>query len=129
MKVVAGLILAFLLGTMFVSLFTMSMDMDMTGGMSDCPFMSHDEVLCPMNLIDHIGAWKSAFLAVVPTIVFLLIGAGAVALTVSLAPHLISPRYKPIPILPRMLRERTYSFFYRLFQELFSNGILNPKLF
>ncbi len=129
MKVIAGLILTFLLGAMFVSLFTMSMDMGMAGGMSDCPFMSHDEVLCPMSLIDHIAAWQSAFLAVAPTIILLLIGAGAVALVVSLAPHLIAPRYKPIPILPRMLRERTYSFSYRPLQELFSNGILHPKLF
>ncbi len=129
MKAVAGIILTFLLGAMFVSLFHMSADMDMSGGMSDCPFMSHEEVLCPMNLADHIGAWKSVFLAVTPTIVLLLVVAGAIAFVATTAPHLFVSRCKPIPILYRHLRERTYTFAYRSLQELFSNGVLHPKLF
>lgn len=129
MKIIAGIILTFLMGAMFVSLFNMSSGMDMSGGMSDCPFMSHEEVLCPMNLADHIGAWKSAFLSVTPTIFLLLAAAGAVALVISTAPHLLVPKRKPIPIRLKLLRERTYSFSYRLLQELFSSGILHPKLF
>lgn len=130
MKAVAGVILTFLLGAMFVSLFHMSSGMDMTGGMSDCPFMSHEEVLCPMNVADHIGAWKSAFLAIAPTIVLLLTAAAAVAVVVSIAPHLLRRRFKPIPVLGESyLRECTYSFVYRPLQELFSNGILHPKVF
>ena len=129
MKVLAGIILTFLLGAMFVSLFHMSTGMDMTGGMSDCPFMAHEEVICPMDLADHIGAWKSAFLAVTPTIVLLLSVVGAIALISTVAPHLFTPKRKPIPILQKQLRERTYTFSHRPFQELFSNGILHPKVF
>lgn len=129
MKAIGGIILFILLGAMFVSLFHMSMGMDMTGGMSDCPFMSHEEVVCPMNMVDHIGAWKSAFLAVTPTITLLLAVAGAVAFVVSTAPYLFTPRRKAIPILYTQLRERTYVFSYRPLQELFSNGILHPRLF
>ncbi|MEZ4200667.1 MAG: hypothetical protein R3B69_03755 [Candidatus Paceibacterota bacterium] len=130
MRITAGVILAFLLGAMFLSLFTMSSGMDMTGGgMSDCPFMAHDEVICPMDLADHIGAWQSIFQAITPTIVLLLAVALAVVTVASVAPHLLLPKRKPIPLSLRRLRERTYSFSYRSLQELFSNGILHPKLF
>jgi hypothetical protein len=127
-RVVAGVVLAFFVGSLFFSLYHLASGMDMVGGMSDCPFMSHEEVICPMSLIDHIGAWKSAFLAVVPT-VMLLAAAGALAIVLSIAPNLFVPRYKPIPLLRRQLGERTYTFSYRPLQELFSNGILHPKLF
>ena len=129
MKVVASLILTFLLGAMFVSLFHMSMGMDMHGGMSDCPFMAHEEVICPMDLADHLAAWKSVFQAVAPTIVLLIAAAGAVALVATVAPYLFTPKHRPISTLPRLLRERTYSFSYRPLQELFSNGILHTKVF
>lgn len=129
MKTIAGIILTFLLGAMFVSLFHMSTGMDMTGGMSDCPFMSHEEVLCPMNLADHLGAWKSAFLAIAPAIVLLLAEVAVVATVISIAPNLCTQRYKPIPIVHRFLRERVYTYSYRPLQELFSSGILHPKLF
>ena len=129
MKVIASLILTFLLGAMFVSLFHMSMGMDMTGGMTDCPFMAHEEVICPMNLADHIGAWKSAFLAVTPTLVLLFFAAGAVAFVASVAPHLFALKCRLIPILHKQLRERTYAFSYRPLQELFASGILHSKVF
>lgn len=129
MKAIASMAITILLGAMFLSLFSMSSGMDMTGSMSDCPFMSHGEVLCPMNVADHIGAWQSVFQAIAPAMVLLLAVAVAVASVASVAPHLLLPRFKPIPILERSLHERTYSFSYRPLQELFSNGILHPKLF
>lgn len=129
MKAVVGIILTFLLGAMFVSLFHMSTGMDMTGGMRDCPFMSHEEVLCPMSLVDHLGAWKSAFLTTASTILYLFAAAGMVAIAVSIAPNFLTARYKPIPARYRWLRERVYTYSYRPLQELFSNGILHPKVF
>lgn len=128
-KIVSIAILTVFLGAMFASLFHMSMGMDMAGGMTDCPFMEHSEVICPMNLADHMVAWKAAFVSVVPTIVTLLLVAGAVAFIASTAPFLFGPKRKPIPIRLNVLRTRTYSFSYRPLQELFSNGILHPKLF
>ena len=117
------------LGAMFASLFHMSTGIDMTGGMTDCPFMERGEVICPMNLADHIGAWKAAFVSVAPTIVTLLVVAGAVAFIASTAPFFFSSKRKPIPVRLNALRIRTYSFSYRPLQELFSSGILHPKLF
>ena len=131
MKITAGIILTFLMGAMFVSLFHVPASMDMSGGMgmSDCPFMSHDEVLCSMSYTDHLSAWKTAFLAISPTLTLLLLAVGAVALVASVAPNLLfKPRYS-IPILHRYIQERIYTFSYRPLQELFSAGILHPKLF
>jgi hypothetical protein len=103
----------------------MSTGMDMHGGMTDCPFMSTEEVICSMNLADHIGAWKSAFLSVVPTLTLLF---GVAVLLVSIAPNLLQKiRYSSIPIF-RKLHKKTYTFSYRPLQELFATGILHPKV-
>jgi len=129
MKIMAGIILTFLLGAMFVSLFHMSTDMNMSGGMTDCPFMSHEEVVCPMNLADHIGAWKSVFLAVAPTISLISVIAGLVAFAYAIASNLLFRRRYTLFKKSFCHKERTYTFSYRPLQELFSNGILHPKLF
>lgn len=117
------------LGTMFGSLFHMSMGMDMTGEMSGCPFMSQSEVICQMNLADHIKAWQSAFSAVVPLLTLLLSALVAAVLVLSIAPNLLLKYKFREPTLSRGLQHRTYSYSYRPFQELFSNGILHPKLY
>ena len=129
MKTIASTMLLFLLGTMFVSLFHLSMGMDMTGGMTDCPFAAHAEVICQMNVADHIGAWKSAFLSVVPTLILLSAVAGIVVFVASVAPNLLRKIPYASPPSCGWIQARTYTFSYRPLQELFSNGILHPKLF
>ena len=128
-KIVSVSILIVFLGTVFLSLLHMSTGMDVHGGMADCPFMTHQDVICPMDLADHLGAWKSIFTVVVPTVLLLIGLAGTVAITTTVLPHLFARDRKPIPISFRYLRERTYTFSSRPFQELFSSGILHPKLF
>jgi hypothetical protein len=129
MKLVGNIIMVTVLGTMFLSLFHMSMGMDMHGGMTDCPFVVHDEVICPMDLADHLVAWKSVFTAVSPTLLLLLGLTGFVALVASVAPNLLRKISYASPPIQRWLEVRTYTFSYRPLQELFSNGILHPKLF
>ncbi len=113
---------------MFLSLFHMSMGMDMSGGTTDCPFMSHEEVICPMNLTDHLEAWKSVFLSTLPTLIPLLAFAGIAVFVTSVAPNLLRKIEYASPPLQRWLEVRTYTFSYRPLQELFSNGILHPKV-
>jgi hypothetical protein len=129
MKLLASTILLFLLGAMFVSLFHMSVGMDMSGSMTDCLFMERSEVICPMNLADHIGAWESAFLSIVPTLTLLLAVAGAAVLVASVAPNLLRKIQYSSPPLTRWLQTRIYTFSQRPLQDLFSNGILHSKLF
>lgn len=128
-KALSIILLVFFLGTMFFSLFHMSMGMDMSGEMNDCPFMSHGEVICPMNLIDHIGAWKSTFFSVIPTLTLFLAAVGVAVLLASVAPNLWQGIQYTSSSIYRWLQIRVYTYSYRPLQELFSNGILNPKLY
>lgn len=133
MKGFAYSVLCVYLGLMFLSLFQMSTNMTMShsmSGMSDCPFMTHDEVVCGMNLNDHIGAWKSLFLTHLPAhFMGFLVGA-VVALIASVAPHLIYLRAKhPPPIQWRQLTQATYAYAVRAYQDLLSSGVLNPKVY
>jgi len=117
------------LGAMFGGLFHMTMGMDMTGNMTGCPFMTHEQTLCSMSVLDHIGSWQSVFSAVVPSLTLLLSVLVTAVFVLSVAPNLLlKQRFRELP-LSRELLHRTYSFSYRPLQELFSNGILHPKLF
>lgn len=129
MKTVASIIFTFVLGTMSFGLFHMSMSMDMSAVMTDCPFMAHAEVICPMNLADHMGAWKSVFLSTVPTLTLLLAVAGIAVFVTSVAPNLLRKIEYASPPLQRWLEARTYTFSYRPLQDLFSSGIIHPKVF
>jgi hypothetical protein len=128
-SIATAILMILFLGVMFGGLFHMSSNMDMGMGMSDCPFMSSEEVLCSMSFGDHISAWKSTFLSVIPTLTLLMFAVGVAAFIASVAPNLLLKRRYVEPILRNYIQERTYTFSYRPLQELFSNGILHPKLF
>lgn len=105
------------------------MTMGMSGEMADCPYMTHGEGLCSMSIFDHFAAWESQFLALVPQLTALLLVAAAVLVVRAIAPNLLSPPLQLYAIPIKQYRYRTYTFSYRPLQELFSNGILHPKVF
>jgi len=88
MKATVAIVLTLLLGTMFVSLFHMSVGMEM----SSCTSMSPDEVVCPTNLMGYLEAWKTTFSTLIAPTLTLLLTLGAVALVASVAPHLVYRR-------------------------------------
>jgi len=116
------------LSSMFGGLFHTSMGMDVSGGVAGCPFVSTGEKLCDMSLGEHVGAWESTFVAIVPGLTFLTFIVAA-ALLFSAAPNIFANLKFWIPAVPIKVSERLYIFSYRPLQELFSNGILHPKLF
>lgn len=129
-KYVTGVMLLVFISMLFVSLFNMSMDLDIVGDTSGCPFMSHQETLCSMSIFDHLGVWESNFLAIAPAFVLLLGTLAATAVLLSVAPHLIVSKgtlYTQSFVLNK--NRDIFSFPRRPLQELFSNGILHPKLF
>lgn len=114
---------------LFLSLFNLPMmDMDMASNSSGCPFMTHEATLC-LNVLDHVGAWKSAFLAAVPGFTLLLSILATAVVLLTIAPNLLTRQTYRIPLPSRDFVERVYTFSYRPLQELFSSGILHPKLF
>lgn len=133
MKFLAGTILTLFLGLMFISLFHMSGTMNMSHGLNDtggCPFMLDQEVVCTMNLSEHLSSWKVLFFSLIPPVFTIFLVLGVVVLIALTAPHLLSKHqlhlltahwYHPPPT--------TYSYIIRPYQELFSSGILHPKLF
>lgn len=103
-----------------------NMDMPMLG----CPFMNESAVMCSMDPIQHITAWQHMFTAT-PEFGALLLLALIIAIALART-NLLSWLWK-IPELelthrriPRSV-ERYNSRSY--LQEIFSQGILNPKLF
>lgn len=117
------------LSVLSLSLFHMPAGMEMTGSMSGCPFMGHEETICSMSVVDHIGAWKSAFLATIPGFTLLLSALAAAVVIFTVAPNLLLKQRFRVPVISKEVVERVYTFSYRPLQELFSSGILHPKLF
>jgi len=124
---IAAILATLFLGVMFMSLFHMSVGMDMSTGMVDCPFASSQETLCTMTMTDHVEMWKSVFLSIAPAFALLL--TGAVMLIVFVFSNRVLKRQYIRSIQSNYIREKNYTFSYRPLQELFSNGILHPKLF
>jgi len=128
-KLIGALLFFVFLSGLSFSLFYMSPEVHMAGGASDCPLMVHGEVLCAMNVVDHIGAWQSVFLAVVPTFLLTIFAIVSAVILCTTAPHLLTRLSTSLFWSFRYVRERLYTFPYRPLQELFAKGILHPKLF
>ena len=121
---------AFLVMNLF-GIFHSGMTMSADGKMSDCPFMPGMNV-CPMSPLEHVSYMHDLFTNVPqqqnPMLAFLLLLMGLALVAVVWLRNLYTP--------PN-LTSRSQLYFYRqrslsiplLFQELFSNGILNPKPF
>ena len=106
------------------------MSMGMDGEMIGCPFMDMDGVsICHMSLFEHISTWQGVFASVVDQyglgLLLLLLAAALSFVLINLFGFL--KNIARLPLDQRHLRRKViYSSF---FQEAFSSGILNPKLF
>lgn len=87
-----------------------------------CPFMPGENVICQMDVFDHISAWQHMFTSVVPSLVILLLSAAVVVF--------VGQRKRPpdIPILSGIRNFSRQKDIPNLYQQLFSKGILNPKI-
>lgn len=119
-----------LLGGLGASHFGLNMKMQMDGSMSSNCFMpGMTAALCQMNPLEHIASWQSMF-TMLPSqndIVSLLL----LLLTSLLGLAWIGriPIRAPSPRISTAQRFRREPFPPNPLQELFSSGILNPKLF
>ncbi|MEZ4104138.1 MAG: hypothetical protein R3B60_02535 [Candidatus Paceibacterota bacterium] len=123
---IGNLMLVAFVSTLFFSLFHGLVGMNMGENTSSCLFMSHEEVVCPMSLFDHIKAWQTSFLSVMPAYVSLL--TFFVFVYFEKAPNLLFKIKLWLLSIPIKIDIEKYSII-KLFQELFSDGILHPKLF
>lgn len=127
---VLGLIAFLLVGFFGLSHSSMAMGEDGNMTMSNCPFMSGQAVVCNMNPLEHIAAWQNMFTSIpqqdVATLLLLLLASLALVFIwtgqkrSSVTDSLQTPQY---------VRIKEYIPIANSLQELFSNGILNPKLY
>ena len=95
---------------------------------NDCPLMSHHDSPCLMTMSDHIAILHTIFETLLPTIVSLVLLLGVLIVLPRNYPDFYRLRFR-WRIFIRWLTQITYTFTQRRFQDLFANGILNPKLF
>lgn len=108
------------IGMMLFSIFHVAYMAHSGMPMQDCPFSFGEYSLCSMNIVEHIKVWQELTRSLLPTLhVFTFVG---VILTfVSLAYH--SPPISRCILYSRRERYKIVS----LYQQLFAQGILNPK--
>lgn len=127
---ILGLITFLSLGFFGISHSSMAMGEDGNMTMSNCPFMSGQAVVCNMDPLEHIAAWQSMFTGIPSqtgsTLILLLLAALALAF---LWAHLWRPSIDRTYVPFRFFVQRDYIPPVSPLQELFSSGILNPKLF
>lgn len=130
MKVLTIGILCVFLGVLLLSILEMSGHNTASHSSAHCPLMAHEQVICTMSLSDHISAWKAVFTNAVVSVLTVVTTLGITALALVAAPHLVPVRLSYyICIHWQQLRTRTYAYTLRSHQELFSRGLLHPKLF
>jgi hypothetical protein len=99
--------------------------------MEHCPFMTHTDTVCPMSFTAHLAAWQS-LLSHIPTSavsLMLLMSLLLVALYTHLYARVQRTIYKePSQSTYNQTPHRHAASFHQLC-ELFSQGILHPKLF
>lgn len=107
----------------------MGMNIDKHGQMSACPF-SVATSICTMTFSEHLNLWQSMFNATLDNNAGLLITLGLIVIAVSLTlKYLEKDRGK------ELLAYKLYTYEYQkppVFNkliELFSRGILNPKIY
>lgn len=104
----------------------MGMETDKQGQMSDCPFTMTSS-LCKMNFSEHLSLWKSIFTTTVENYTGILAILGFIVLTLGLK-YLATDQDKKFTAYNFYDYEHQ-SFVPNKLVELFSKGILNPKIY
>lgn len=86
-----------------------------------CPFMPGEQSTCPMNIIDHMSAWNNLFTGNIKFFILLAVSIGTVLYVLQ------AITYIDIVILILLKNIRKKISHKNILQELFSQGILNPK--
>lgn len=134
MKLTANSLIKFsvILLTMWVlvfGLYQFGVNMNMGGGMVNCPFSGHAMSICKMNPMEHLQEWQNMFLAdpALGSILFLVLILASFLIISRFAKYLnqinLTNSYK------KLLLYFQSEPIINILQEAFSNGILNPKTY
>lgn len=107
----------------------MGMETDKQGQMSSCPFTVSSSI-CTMGFSEHLSLWQRMFTATLDNNVGLLVALGLTVLAVSLVlKSLETDRHKEFIAYKFYKHEHQKSPVFNKLTELFSRGILNPKIY
>lgn len=123
-RVVGTIALLAFAGGALLSLSFLGMAVHDGPGMPGCPLMPAQAVICTMTVTDHIAAWQGMFTGVPQAASFLLLALLAACVLHPLAFALARP--PSVRTVPRSHASRLLP---SPLEELFSRGILNPKLY
>lgn len=106
----------------------MGMETDKSGQMSACPFTEASSI-CKMGFSEHISLWQSMFTATLNSNAGILAIIGFIVLAVVLTlKYLVTDKDKELIAYKSYDRKRSIFLPNKLI-ELFSKGILNPKIY
>lgn len=99
--------------------------------MSDCPYMEGGSAMCPMNLFSHIQAWQNSMRATpVENVLFLLVVIFVFLILYNTFSRELEWLYQEYsPTKTRLYEKLWFQYSLLLSTYLFSQGILNPKLY
>lgn len=107
----------------------MGMEMDKHGQMSPCPF-SMVTAICTMTFSEHISLWQSMFTTTLNNSGGILAALGSIIFAFYLVlKYLEKDRDKDLIAYKFYTHEHQKSFAFNKLIELFSRGILNPKIY
>ena len=124
--------MSFLFGFMLVSLFGMSLSMQMRGDgtMESCPLMGNTATLCSMAASEHISIWQRLFSAIPAGKILMVLGALLVArIFLLLFDRLAGSRGSNALSLWFYKQEHPDSKLFGFLVAIFARGILQPKLY
>jgi hypothetical protein len=124
LKALGILALVAFAGGALLSLAFLGMAVHEGPGMPGCPLMPAQAVICTMTAMDHIAAWQAMFTGL-PQI-------ASLALLALLAAYLLRPlalAYAPPQTAQPARLVRESSLLSSPLEQLFSRGILHPKLY
>lgn len=127
LKTVMIVLTSVFVGTLFLSLFHMSADV--TSHSPGCPMMMKGGVICQMDFNEHMSTWSELTLAVPMLLLLLFLVPLAKAFTVASSILFNQSALVWGFLAFNFYQKQVPSYTVRGFQELFSSGILHPKLY
>lgn len=121
-RLISSVVLAAFAGGALLSLMLMGAAVHDGVGKFGCPLMPLQATVCTMTALDHVAAWQAMFTAIPQGMILLILAVLICVAWRSLVPAIEQSRGAPA----RFAREPYHAF--PAFQELFSSGILHPKL-
>ena len=129
LKTILSILTFIFVGTLFLSLFHISTDMSMTNHTHGCPMLMEAGAICQMDYNEHLAIWLGVSLAT-PLLLLILLLLPFVKMVLPVSELWFRQRLlvSISPVFHNHLKQRP-NHTVRNLQELFSGGVLHPKLY